>query len=122
MAEGEQPRARQRTRSRTETIEESLLKNATWMTASYELADASALKALAVGQANPEQQIRALMWIMQTACLARDWAYRPGANDGDTNIGLGRQFVAHQIQHLISLPIGAMRRNEPRADPHDPTT
>jgi hypothetical protein len=43
-------------------------------------------------------------------------------NERDTLIALGRQFVGHQIQHLIAAPTAAMLRNEPRADPHDPTT
>ena len=123
MAESEQPGpARQRTRPRSETIEEVILKNAPWMPVGYEIADATAMKAVATGTANPEQQIRALRWIQLRACALPDWAYRPGATDRDTNIALGRQFVGHQIQRLIAAPTAAMRRNEPRADPHDPTT
>lgn len=119
---GEQPdRARTRTRARAETIEESLLKNAPWMPVAYELADAYAMKQLAQGKATPEEQLRALAWIQRNACGLPDWAYRPGATDRDTNIALGRQFVGHQIQHLIVAPIGALKRKEPRADPHDPT-
>ena len=122
MAEREQPsQARAGARPRKETIEESLLKNAPWMPVPYEIADATALKALAVGVATPEQQRRALTWIQRSACALPDWPYRPGQNDRDTNIAIGRQFVGHQIQHLIAAPTAAMRRNEPRADEHDPT-
>lgn len=88
----------------------------------YEIADATAMKALAVGTASPEQQLRVLAWIQRRACGLPDWPYRPGANDRDTLIALGRQFVGHQIQHLITAPTAAMRRNEARADPNDPTT
>ena len=88
----------------------------------YEIADATAMKALSGGTASPEQQLRALAWIQRRACGLPDWPYRPGANDRDTLIALGRQFVGHQIQHLITAPTAAMRRNEARADPNDPTT
>ena len=121
MTEREQPSAPRAQRARKETIDEVLLKNAPWMPVQYEIADATALKALAMGSATPEQQIRCLAWIQRKACALPDWPYRPGANDRDTLIALGRQFVGHQIQHLIQVPTAAMRRNEPRADEHDPT-
>ena len=116
MADREQPDQPRRQTPRKDTIEESLLKNAPWMPVSYEIADATAMKALAVGSATPEQQVRALAWIQRRACALPDWPYRPGANERDTLIALGRQFVGHQIQHLITAPTAAMRRNEPRAD------
>jgi hypothetical protein len=122
MPEREQPNQGKRSRPRADTIEESLLKNASWMPVPYEIADATAMKALATGTANSIQQMRALTWIQRSACALPDWAYRPGANDRDTNIALGRQFVGHQIQHLITAPTAQMQRNEVRADPHDPTT
>ena len=124
MAEQEQPGPlgpkRQGIRPRRETIEETLLKNAPWMPASYELADASALKAIAAGTADPEQQRRALDWIMREACGLPKWAFQPGPQERDTNIMLGRHYVGHQIQRLIMAPLGAMRRNEARADPGEP--
>ncbi len=121
MAEGEQPK-RTRQRARTETIEEVLLKNAPWMPVPFELADAYAMRKLATGTASPEEQLRALRWIQGPCCGLPDWPYRPGATDRDTNIALGRQFVGHQIQRLIVAPIGQLKRKEPNADEHDPTT
>lgn len=125
MAEREQPgpdrKPRTAQRPRSDTVEEVLLKNAPWMPAPYEIADATAMKALAGGIATPEQQRRALGWIQRIACGLPDWPYRPGATDRDTNIALGRQFVGHQIQRLITAPTAAMQRNNPGADPHDPT-
>lgn len=118
---GPERKARTAPRPRADSIEEVLLKNAPWMPVSYEIADATALKALSVGTATPEQQVRALAWIQRKACALPDWAYRPGANERDTLIALGRQFVGHQIQHLITAPTAAMARNESRADPYDPT-
>lgn len=123
MAEREQPpQPRKVPPLRKDTIEESLLRNAPWMPVPYEIADATAMKALAMGTATPEQQLRALAWIQRRACALPDWAYRPGPTERDTLIALGRQFVGHQIQHLIAAPTAAMRRNEVRADPHDPTS
>lgn len=78
----------------------------------WELADATALKKLALGQADPEQQKRALKYIVETLCGINDWPYRPGENDRDTNIGLGRQWVGHQISKMLRVDLSKVRRNE----------
>jgi hypothetical protein len=94
--------------------------SAPWLPPEYELADATALQALQVGKATPEQQKRALDWIIRQAAATYDFPYRPGDSDRDTNIALGRQFVGQQIVKLLSLAVGALRRG-PFSDPHDPT-
>lgn len=49
-----------------------------------------------------------------------EWPYQPGANDRDTNIALGRQFVGHQIVKLQNADLQRIRRNEPNADQPEP--
>ena len=93
---------------------------ATWYPPAWELADATAIKALYAGTASGEEQKRAIEWILKGACAMQDWPYRPGASDRDTNIGLGRQFVGHQIAKLINVDLAQVRRRDPRADPHEP--
>ncbi|HEX6992375.1 MAG TPA: hypothetical protein VF151_10835 [Gemmatimonadales bacterium] len=96
-----------------------LLRQRGWFPPKWELADASAIKALLAGTANGEQQRRAMKWILETACALPDWAYRPHGSD-DTHIMLGRQFVGHQIMKLAKVNLAAVRRREPNADPHEP--
>jgi len=84
----------------------------------YELADASAIKAVHGGTASPEQQQRAMQWILRSACALPDWPYVPSDIE-QTHINLGRQFVGHQIMKLVQAPLGSIRRREPNADPHE---
>lgn len=87
--------------------------------AEWELADVGALQALERGTASPEQQKRALMWILRGACGMGDFLYRPG-EDGrrDTDFALGREFPAKQIVKLLRLNLAALPKRDPRADPH----
>ena len=96
--------------------------SAPWLPVEYELADATALQALANGVADAHQQKRALDWIIQQACGTYDMPYRPG-NDGarNTDFALGKQFVGQQIVKLLKLQVGSLGRREPNADAHDPT-
>lgn len=83
--------------------------DASWKPPAWEPADAQAVKALARGEAMPEQQRRALEWIIRAACGTYDFAYRPGENDRDTNVALGRQMVGQQIVKLINLDLKRLR-------------
>lgn len=95
--------------------------NQAWMPAEWELADASAIQGLANGTASPDQQKRALKWIIEQAASLYDMSYRPG-EDGrrDTDFAEGRRFVGSQVVKLIKADLAAMRRKEPNADPHEP--
>lgn len=87
--------------------------HAPWKPPKYEAADTAALQALAKGNATSEQQKRAIDWIVMHACGTYDFSYRPGTNDRDTNIALGRQFVGQQIVRQLKLKIGLLTRREP---------
>jgi hypothetical protein len=87
-----------------------LADHAPWKPPPYEDADAGALQALARGTATAEQQKRALDWIVTKAAGSYDWPYRPGLDDRDTNVALGRMFVGQQIVKLLKIKIGLLRR------------
>jgi hypothetical protein len=91
--------------------------NAAWLPAPYELADITAVQAVHRGDASPDQQRRALAWIINQACGTYDFSYRPGADDRETNLALGRQFVGQQLVKLLYLNASALQRSEPNADP-----
>lgn len=88
-----------------------------WLPADYELADVTAIQAVHRGDASPDQQRRALGWIINQACRTYDFAFRPGADDRETNLALGRQFAGQQVVKMLHLNPSALQRREPNADP-----
>lgn len=73
-----------------------------------DLADATAVRALADGNADAEQQKRALRWIVEQASGTYSFNYFP--SERDTAFALGRCFVGQQIVGLLKLNLGALRR------------
>ena len=67
----------------------------------YDLADVTAMQALYAGEATPEQQKRALNWILYSACSVNDVEYR--TNDRDHAFSSGRRFIGLQINKLIGI-------------------
>lgn len=76
--------------------------------------DAGAIQALAKGVANEGQQIRALNWILKGACADGLWPYRD--NPRETDVGLGRNFVAQQIVGLMKVNISQLAKREDRGE------
>ena len=89
--------------------------NAPWLPPPYDDADVFAIQALVKGSANPDQQKRALAWIIEKACGVYDMSYRPGAGDGDrdTAFAEGRRFAGNQVVKMTKLKTGQLRREEP---------
>lgn len=87
---------------------QAIAEHAPWKPPAFEPADADAIQACARGTATPEQQKRAIDWVVMHACGTYDFAYRPGGPEGDrdTCIALGRQLVGQQIVKLMKLKIG----------------
>lgn len=78
-----------------------------YLPATYDVADIAAIQACANGDATPEQQKRAMEWIMYKAANMNDLEYR---TDGrDHAFASGRRSVGLQISKLISLNKGAFR-------------
>jgi len=88
----------------------------------YEIADVAAMQALERGDANTEQQQRALRWIIEVAGARNDMSYRPGGEEGrrDTDFAEGRRFVANQVVKLLRLNLGILRRL-PESVAHEPS-
>jgi hypothetical protein len=76
----------------------------------WELADIAALKGLANGTASPDQQQRALKWIIENAAATYNLSYRP--TDRDTAFAEGRRFVGLQIVKALHLDLSLFRKNE----------
>lgn len=76
--------------------------------APYEIPDMSALQALEFGTATPEQQKRALNWVIVNACGTYDLEYRSDARDHA--FASGRRFVGLQILKMLKLNVGKLKR------------
>lgn len=90
-------------------------KSAPWFPSPYELADVNAVKGLAAGTASPEQQQRALKWLIENACATYELSYRP-TSDRDTSFAEGRRFVGLQIVKMLHINTSALK-GEPTEQP-----
>lgn len=80
-----------------------------YVPAPYELADASAIQALQRGDASPDQQRRALDYVINNLCANYDLSYRPDS-DRDTAFAEGKRFVGLQIVKMLKLNLAAIRQ------------
>lgn len=60
---------------------------------------------LSIGEATPEQQLKAFDWIINNACMTYDLAFRSGGLEGDrdTAFASGRQFAGQQIIKMTKV-------------------
>jgi hypothetical protein len=84
----------------------------------YELADVAAIQAMHRGEATPDQQMRAIKWLIEKAAGTYEFNYYP--TDRDTSFALGRSFVGQQIVKLLRLNVTSLRRLE-NVDSSKPT-
>ena len=89
-------------------------KSASWMPPAWELADAKSIQQLAAGDATPDQQKRALRFIVESLCGTYDMSYRP-ESDRDTCFAEGRRFVGNQIVKLTKIDLPALQRAKPKS-------
>lgn len=85
-------------------------KSAAWLPPEWDIADAKAIQQLAAGEAPPEQQRRALKWIIENACGTYDMPYRPESSR-DTDFACGRMFVGQQIVKLLKLNLTKLKEH-----------
>ena len=78
--------------------------------AQFDSSDATALQAVAAGNANDGQQKRAMDWILKGACGLNDWPYRD--SERETCVALGRHFVGQQIVGLLKVNVSVLRKRE----------
>lgn len=83
-------------------------KTAAWFPPPYELADASAIQALARGEADSAQQIKALQWIIIRAAYTDEVAYWPDSDQ--TVFAEGRRFVGIQIKKMMILNLNTLAK------------
>lgn len=76
-----------------------------WNPNIYEDADVGAVKALSTGTASPEQQQRALKWIIERCCGTYDQSFRPGGPEGAraTDFAEGKRWVGNKIIYMIKI-------------------
>jgi hypothetical protein len=82
-----------------------------WLPVEWDLADAGAMQAIARGDADGEQQRRALRWILVNACQVDEPSYCPGNDEGrrDTDHHEGRRWVGIQIRKLMNLALSRLK-------------
>jgi len=79
----------------------------------WDLPDAKAFQMLAEGQATPEQQTRALKWLIE-ACGTYDEPFRPGGSEGDrdTAYACGKRSIGLQVVKLVNINLSAFRKTK----------
>lgn len=82
-----------------------------FFSAPWDPADASAVQALARGEAGPDQQKRALDWVIKVAAATYNTSFTPGSPDA-TAFAEGRRFVGTQIVKLLSLNVAAFTKEQ----------
>ena len=86
------------------------LVNSPAVPAEYALADATAIQAMATGNADPDQQVRALKWIVEKAAGVYEFHYYESVHD--TAFALGKCFVGQQVAKMTKMNLSALRRAE----------
>jgi hypothetical protein len=86
-------------------------KNMPYLPPEYMPADVIAVQALAAGNATPEQQQRALKWVIEVGAGTYDMSFRPGGQEGerDTAFAEGRRFVGLQLVKLTRLNVAKLK-------------
>lgn len=78
----------------------------------FELADAKALQAVAKGEANADQQKRAIAWIINQGCRTNLCSFHPGGQEGDraTAFAEGRRLPGRHILVLVNTNIETLKK------------
>lgn len=77
-----------------------------WCPVPYEAADITAMQAIATGDADRDQQQRAMKWIIEDAAQTYGLSYRP-ESERDTAFAEGRRFVGLSVVKLLKLNASA---------------
>lgn len=89
-------------------------KNPAFFLCAWEVADISAVQALERGDASPEQQKRALNWIIRSAAATYDNTFFPGQPDASA-FSAGRRFVGLELVKLLHLNPSAFIKDKHNA-------
>ena len=87
---------------------------APWTPVPYTIADVAAIQALNRGTASPEQQMRALAFIINIAAGTYDEPFYNLNEEGrrDTDFALGKAFVGRQLVKLTKIDLGVLKAKE----------
>jgi len=81
--------------------------------AGYGIPEASAWQALSRGEANKDQQLLAVRWLLEGPCGLHDLQYRPGeAGRRDTDFACGKRYVGQQVVKLMKINIAALQQRK----------
>lgn len=83
--------------------------SAPWKPTEWEPADVAAIQALVRGDASPEQQRRAVDYIINDIAGTYDMSYRPDS-ERDSVFAEGKRFVGLQIVKAIKLNLARIRQ------------
>lgn len=75
----------------------------------FALADAVAIKAIAVGTANADQQVRGMMWTIEILGRLASSSYCPGDPHG-TDFNEGKRFTAATLAFFIKTPVDVLKK------------
>ena len=81
-----------------------------WMPPEWDISDAHALQALALGEANKDQQQRAINWIINKAAGAYDLEYRTDPHDHAFASGL--RACGLRIISLIKIDLAVFKEKQ----------
>lgn len=82
-----------------------------WDECQWEAADVSAIQALFRGDATPEQQRRAIDFIISDVAVISYLAY-DATSDRNTTFALGKQSVGHKIVQLNRLNLNQLLKSD----------
>jgi hypothetical protein len=84
-----------------------------WEPVAFVAADIAAMQALEKGTATPEQQKRALAWIIEKAAGVYEQSFWPGAEGArNTDFAEGRRFVGNSVIKLTRLNVTHFLKKE----------
>ncbi len=84
-----------------------------WQPVKFGIADVAALQALRRGEADADQQIRAIEYIIGVISARNDMSYRPGPDGAlDTAFSEGRRYVGNQIVRLTKLSLSKLKEDK----------
>lgn len=87
-----------------------------WEATPYEIADVAAVQAISKGTATPDQQIRAIKFIVEKVCATYDMSYRTNSAR-DTDFAEGKRFVGNQIVKYTRLSVPSLLKRDSEQPP-----
>jgi hypothetical protein len=85
--------------------------DAPWKPVDLKIRDVAAIQALAKGEAQPEQQQRALNWIIEVVSGTYDQSYRPNS-ERDTVFAEGKRWVGNTLVKATKINTEILRKRD----------